>query len=262
MNQSDLKIVTWNVNSLKVRLPQLLDFLKEEAPDIVGIQELKCDNEAFPLLDIEAAGYQVSFNGQKTYNGVALLSKMAQTDVLKDIPDFEDIQKRVIAATINGIRIINLYVVNGQDVNSDKFEYKLKWLCALQAWLKVECSQHEKILVMGDFNIAPEDCDVHDPKLWKDKVLCTVNERDAFQQILKLGLSDSFRLSAQPQNTFSWWDYRNQGFERNDGVRIDHLLISTPLNAQFKSCQVMLKPRQNERPSDHAPVMLTLSQRL
>lgn len=256
---SVLKIVTWNVNSLKVRLSQLLDFLQAESPDIVGLQELKCEDSAFPLLEIEAAGYQVSFNGQKTYNGVALLSKSTQSDLTKQLPNFEDEQKRVIAATINGIRIINLYVVNGQEVGSEKFDYKLKWLAALEQWLSEEVTKYPNLLVMGDFNIAPDDNDVHDPIFWKDKVLCSKPERAAFQRLLALGLADSFRLIAQPRHTFSWWDYRNQGFERNEGMRIDHLLISQSLNARFNNCAVMLKPRHNERPSDHAPVMLTLS---
>lgn len=256
---SVLKIVTWNVNSLKVRLPHLLNFLREENPDIVGLQEIKCEDSAFPLLEIQAAGYQVNFNGQKTYNGVALLSKTIQTDLIKQIPNFVDEQKRVIAATINDIRIINLYVVNGQEIGSEKFDYKLKWLAALEQWLTKEVAKYPNILVMGDFNIAPDDNDVHDPMLWKDKILCSEPERAAFQRLLALGLDDSFRLIAQPRHTFSWWDYRNQGFERNEGLRIDHLLISRSLNARFNDCAVMLKPRQNERPSDHAPVMLTLS---
>lgn len=256
---SVLKIVTWNVNSLKVRLPHLLNFLREENPDIVGLQEIKCEDSAFPLLEIQAAGYQVNFNGQKTYNGVALLSKTIQTDLIKQIPNFVDEQKRVIAATINDIRIINLYVVNGQEIGSEKFDYKLKWLAALEQWLTKEVAKYPNILVMGDFNIAPDDNDVHDPMLWKDKILCSEPERAAFQRLLALGLDDSFRLIAQPRHTFSWWDYRNQGFERNEGLRIDHLLISRSLNARFNDCAVMLKPRHDERPSDHAPVMLTLS---
>lgn len=256
---SVLKIVTWNVNSLKVRLPHLLNFLREENPDIVGLQEIKCEDSAFPLLEIQAAGYQVNFNGQKTYNGVALLSKTIQTDLIKQIPNFVDEQKRVIAATINDIRIINLYIVNGQEIGSEKFDYKLKWLAALEQWLTKEVAKYPNILVMGDFNIAPDDNDVHDPMLWKDKILCSEPERAAFQRLLALGLDDSFRLIAQPRHTFSWWDYRNQGFERNEGLRIDHLLISRSLNARFNDCAVMLKPRHDERPSDHAPVMLTLS---
>lgn len=253
-----MKIVTWNVNSLKVRLPQLLDFLAQEMPDIVGLQELKCENGAFPIAQINAAGYEVSFNGQKTYNGVAILSKSIQTDVLNDIPDFADEQKRAIAATIDGVRIINLYVVNGQELGSDKFEYKLKWLEAVEQWLKVEIAHHPQIVIMGDFNIAPADCDTYDPVFWENKILCSDAERGAFNRILDLGLADSFRLKAQEAHSFSWWDYRNNGFERNEGLRIDHLLISSRLNARFADCKVMLEPRAHERPSDHAPVMLSL----
>ncbi|GAB2895496.1 exodeoxyribonuclease III [Uliginosibacterium flavum] len=251
-----MKIATWNVNSLKVRLPHLIDWLATEQPDALCLQELKCENKAFPLAEIEAAGYQAVFNGQKTYNGVAILSKLPAQDVQRDIPGFADEQKRIIAATIGDVRVISAYVVNGQAVGSEKYAYKLAWLEALTAWLKDELTQHPKLVLAGDYNIAPDDRDVHPD--WKDELLVSAPERAAFQALLDLGLSDAFRLLEQPEKTFSWWDYRMMAFRRNFGLRIDHLLVSAPLVAGVTRCWVDKTPRKLERPSDHAPVIVEL----
>lgn len=254
-----MKIVAWNVNSLKVRLPQLLDFLATRQPDVVCLQETKLEDHNFPKADIEAAGYQVSFSGQKTYNGVAILSKAPLSDIQTGIPDFADEQKRVLAATINGVRVVCVYIPNGQSVDSDKYQYKLKWLAALTGWLKEELAQHPKLALLGDYNIAPDDRDVHDPVAWKDQVLCTEAERDAFGKILSLGLKDSFRLFEQPEKTYSWWDYRMMGFRRNMGMRIDHILLTQTLAENCTASVVERDMRKLERPSDHAPVMATIN---
>jgi len=251
-----MKIATWNVNSLKVRLPHLLDWLASEQPDALCLQELKCEDKAFPLAEIEAAGYQAVFNGQKTYNGVAILSKLAAQNVQRDIPGFADEQKRIIAATIGDVRVISAYVVNGQAVGSEKYAYKLAWLEALTTWLKDEIARHPKLVLAGDYNIAPEDRDVHPD--WKDEILVSTAERAAFQALLDLGLTDAFRIFEQPEKIFSWWDYRMMAFRRNFGLRIDHLLVSTPLVPLAQRCWVDKAPRKLERPSDHAPVIVEL----
>jgi exodeoxyribonuclease III len=250
-----VKLATWNVNSLKVRLPHLLDWLAVHSPDCVCIQETKTEDDKFPREAIEAAGYAVAFIGQKTYNGVALVTKKPVTDVVASIPNFEDEQKRVIAATLDGVRVVCAYVPNGQSVESDKYQYKLKWLRAFAAWLDGELKQHPKLAVLGDYNIAPEDRDVHNPKKWAGQVLCSEPERDAFKRLLDLGLEDSFRRFEQPEKSFTWWDYRLNGFARNWGLRIDHILASKALAATCTSCVIDLEPRKLERPSDHAPVM-------
>ncbi len=254
-----MKIVAWNVNSLKVRLPQLLDFLATRNPDVVCLQETKLEDHNFPLAEIKAAGYQAVFSGQKTYNGVAILSKAPLSDVQIGIPDFADEQKRVIAATVDATRVVCVYIPNGQDVESDKYQYKLKWLSALTAWLKDELTRYPELALLGDYNIAPEDRDVHDPAAWKDRVLCSLPERDAFNRLLTLGLKDSFRLFEQPEKTFSWWDYRMMGFRRNAGLRIDHILLSEALTARCSASIIDRDMRKLERPSDHAPVIATLS---
>jgi len=251
-----MKIATWNVNSLKVRLPHLLDWLAAEQPDALCLQELKCEDKAFPLAEIEAAGYQAVVNGQKTYNGVAILSKLAAQDVQRDIPGFADEQKRIIAATIGDVRVISAYVVNGQAVGSEKYAYKLAWLEALTTWLKDEIARHPKLVLAGDYNIAPEDRDVHPD--WKDEILVSTAERAAFQALLDLGLTDAFRIFEQPEKIFSWWDYRMMAFRRNFGMRIDHLLVSAPLVPLAQRCWVDKAPRKLERPSDHAPVIVEL----
>lgn len=254
-----MKITTWNVNSLKVRLPQLLDWLRDNPVDVIGIQETKLTDDAFPAVEIEAAGWHWAHSGQKTYNGVALLSRHPLEAVSRDLPDFEDPQKRVIAATVKGVRVINVYVPNGQAVGSDKYEYKLRWLAALRDYLDGELGRHSRLAVTGDYNIAPTDDDVYDPAGWTGQVLCSPLERAAFRGLLDLGLKDSFRLYPQAPKSFSWWDYRQSGFERNEGLRIDHVLASDPLAAACRSCTIDAAPRKNDRPSDHTPVTADFS---
>ena len=249
-----MKIVSWNVNSLKVRLPQVLDWLATVQPDVLCLQETKQEDVNFPLAALNAAGYQCVFSGQKTYNGVAILSKFELQDPVYGIPNFADEQKRVLAATVNGVRIVDAYIPNGQSVDSDKYQYKLAWLKALTAWLAEELKTYPKLALLGDYNIAPEDRDVHDPAVWADQVLCSVPERAAFQALQALGLQDSFRLFEQPEKTYSWWDYRMNAFRRNRGMRIDHILLSAPLAARCKSSQIDKEARKVERPTDHAPV--------
>ncbi|MGH8541024.1 MAG: exodeoxyribonuclease III, partial [Stenotrophobium sp.] len=205
---TDFKIATWNVNSLRVRLPHLLDWLKAAQPDVVGLQELKCTDDLFPHAELEAAGYRAVSNGQKTYNGVALISRHELRDVSRDMPGFADEQKRVIAATVNGVRVVNVYVVNGQDLGTEKYAYKLRWLAALHDYLAAETAAHPRLALMGDFNIAPAPEDTHDPAIWEGKILCSEPEREAFRKLLALGLKDSFRLFPQPPQSFTWWDYR------------------------------------------------------
>lgn len=249
-----MKIAAWNVNSLKVRLPQLLDWLPVAQPDVVCLQETKLEDHKFPRAEIEAAGYQVVFSGQKTYNGVALLSRSAPSDIVVGNPRFADEQKRLIAATIDGVRVISAYVPNGQAVGSDKYAYKLAWLDALAGWIEDELRAHPQLVVAGDYNIAPEDRDVHDPAAWAGQILCSDAERAAFRRLLDLGLVDSFRCFAQPEKSFSWWDYRMRGFQRNLGLRIDHVLLSQPLAARCTAAGIEREVRKLERPSDHAPV--------
>jgi exodeoxyribonuclease-3 len=249
-----MRIVTWNVNSLRVRLPQLLDWLKNNPVDVIGLQETKLTDTEFPAAEIEAAGWQCVYSGQKTYNGVALLARKPLSDVSRDLPGFADEQKRVIAATVDGVRVVNVYVPNGQAVGSDKYSYKLRWLDALRGYLQAELARHPLLAVTGDYNIAPADEDVHDPAAWAGQVLCSAAERAAFKALLDLGLSDSFRLFPQPPGSFSWWDYRQAAFRRNLGLRIDHVLASAPLAQLCRSCSIDVAPRKNERPSDHTPV--------
>ena len=249
----------WNVNSLKVRLPHLLDWLTAAQPDVVCLQETKLEDKNFPQAEIEAAGYHVAFSGQKTYNGVALLSRAPLTEIVCGNPHYPDEQKRLITATVGGIRVICAYVPNGQEVGCDKYAYKLEWLAALQKWLAEEIAAHPQLVLAGDFNIAPEDRDVHNPKAWTGKILCSEPERKAFQNLLGLGLVDSFRLFAQPEKSYSWWDYRMLGFQRNLGLRIDHVLLSTPLAARCHAAAIEREIRKLERPSDHAPVTATLA---
>ncbi len=247
-----MKIVTWNVNSLKVRLGHVQDWLAQNQPDVLCLQETKTEDANFPLEEINQTGYQVVFSGQKTYNGVAILSKSPAAEVQYGIPGFADEQKRVLAATIAGIRIICVYIPNGESTDSDKYQYKLGWLQALHDWLKAEMQRHPKLALLGDYNIAPEDRDVHDPEAWAGKVLCSDPERQAFRNLLQLGLRDAFRLFEQPEKMYSWWDYRMMGFRRNHGMRIDHILISDAL--QCTACNIDKAPRKMERPSDHTPV--------
>lgn len=248
-----MKLATWNVNSLKVRLPHLLEWLAANPVDVVCLQETKQQDADFPRAELQAAGYHSAFSGQKTYNGVALLSRHPISDVQYGIPNFDDEQKRVIAATVNGVRVVCVYIPNGQEVGSDKFEYKLRWLAALKAWLKEELAKHPKFALLGDYNIAPEDRDVYDPVAWQGNVLVSEPERAAFQGLLQLGLRDAFRLFEQAEKSYSWWDYRMMAFRRNMGLRIDHILISPAL--QCTSCIIDKAPRKLERPSDHTLVV-------
>ena len=253
-----MKIATWNVNSLKVRLPQVLQWLQENPIDVLCLQETKTVDEKFPVAEIEAAGYGVVFTGQKTYNGVAILSRHSMTDVVKNNPLFEDEQQRIIAATIEGARIICAYIPNGQAVDSDKYQYKLRWLAALHKWLQVECHAYPELALLGDYNIAPEDRDVHDPLLWQGQILVSDLERAAFKGLQDLNLKDAFRLFEQADKLFSWWDYRQMAFRRNMGMRIDHILLSPPLAARCSACVIDKTPRKWEQPSDHTPVVATI----
>ncbi|MEJ1958899.1 MAG: exodeoxyribonuclease III [Nitrosomonadales bacterium] len=250
-----MRIATWNVNSLKVRLPHVLDWLTVNQPDVLCLQELKQEDKQFPVEALQQAGYQAVFSGQKTYNGVAILSKSALTDVQFGMPNFPDEQKRVIAATLDGIRIVCVYIPNGQSVDSDKYQYKISWLAALHEWLKDELIKYPKLALLGDFNIAPDDRDVYDPQAWAGNILVSEPERAAFRALEKLGLRDSFRLFEQPEKSYSWWDYRMMAFRRNMGLRIDHILLSEALVPGCTACMIDRAPRKLERPSDHAPVV-------
>jgi exodeoxyribonuclease-3 len=253
-----MKLATWNVNSLKVRLPQLLEWLAAQGPDVVCLQETKLEDKAFPRMELEAAGYQSAFAGQKTYNGVAILARRQPQDVVAGIPGFTDAQQRLIAATIDGTRVVCAYFPNGQSVGSDKYEYKLRWIGALTAWLREELERYPRLALLGDYNIAPEERDVHDPKAREGQVLFSAPERAAFRALLDLGLQDAFRLFEQPEKTYTWWDYRMLAFRRNAGLRIDHILLSAPLADACTGCGVDKVPRKAERPSDHAPVIAEL----
>jgi exodeoxyribonuclease-3 len=253
-----VKLATWNVNSLRVRLSHLLEWLKSCPVDVIGLQETKLVDSDFPHAEIEAAGYQSVFHGQKTYNGVAILSRTALTDVKVGIPGFKDDQCRVIAANAGDVRVVNVYVPNGQSVGSEKYQYKLAWLESLRAHLREELKAHPKLAIVGDFNIAPADEDVHDPQAWKGQVLCSEPEREEFRALLDAGFVDSFRLFEQAPRTFSWWDYRQGAFRRNLGLRIDHVLLSHEFSPDCVGCQVDPAPRKLERPSDHAPVIAEL----
>jgi exodeoxyribonuclease-3 len=253
-----MKIATWNVNSLKVRLPHLLQWLAENPVDVLCIQETKLTDDKFPLAEINAAGYQAVFTGQKTYNGVAILSRHPITDVVKNNPRFEDAQQRIIAATIEGVRFICAYVPNGQMVDSDKYGYKLSWLASLREWLEDEMRTHEELAILGDYNIAPEDRDVHDPVEWAGQIHCSDRERAALAALVELGLCDSFRLFEQPEKSYSWWDYRQLAFRRNRGLRIDHILLSPKLATRCTACAIDRNPRKWDQPSDHTPVVATI----
>jgi len=257
-----MKFASWNVNSLKVRLPHLLEWLARQVPQIVCLQEIKLEDAKFPVEEIRAAGYHCVWSGQKTYNGVAILSRDTLADVAAGMPAFPDEQKRIVAATVgegaDAIRVVCAYVPNGQAVGSEKYEYKLKWLAAFRRWLDEELKQNPRLAVLGDYNIAPADEDVYDPKLWEGQILCSSREREAFRELLALGLKDSFRLFTQREKSFTWWDYRMNGFKRNLGLRIDHILISSELALRCRASSIDIEPRRLERPSDHAPVMAEL----
>jgi exodeoxyribonuclease III len=254
-----MKIATWNVNSLSVRLPQVLAWLATESPDVLALQETKVVDEKFPRAEIEAAGYRAAFAGQRTYNGVAILSRADASRILVDIPGLDDPQRRVLAATFGDVRVLNLYVPNGESVESDKYRYKLDWLAKLTAWVQAELKAYPRLVVLGDFNIAPEARDVHDPKLWEGSVLYSEPERAAFRRLIETGLCDTFRLFEQADKSFSWWDYRMQALRRNRGLRIDHILASETLCRVCAACRIDKGPRLHERPSDHAPVVAQFS---
>ena len=254
-----MKIATWNVNSLKVRLPQVMEWLHKEQPDVLALQEIKMLDEFVPVAELNALGYQVIASGQRTYNGVAILSKQPAVSVIKDLPGLDDPQRRVLAATVGNLRVINLYIPNGQSLASEKYQYKMTWLEKLLFFLKMELQNHEKLVVVGDFNIAPAEIDVHDPKVWADSVLFSPAERATFAAMLDLGLVDCYRSTHPEAQEYSWWDYRLYAFKRNLGLRIDHILASNDLVKLCKDCQIDKTPRSWERPSDHAPVWAKFS---
>jgi exodeoxyribonuclease-3 len=259
-----MKLATWNVNSLAVRLPQLLDWLPVAQPDVVVLQETKLTDDKFPHAEIEAAGWQVAWFGQKTYNGVAVLVRgQAPVDVVRNIPGFADDMARVITATVSApggahLRVVGAYFPNGQAPDSDKFVYKMAWLTALRGFIENELKSHDQLVLMGDYNIAPTDADVYDPVGWKDQIHCTPQERDHFAGLVGLGLHDAFRLFEQPAKSWSWWDYRNLAFRKNQGLRIDHILVSEALRPLVRACVIDKPMRKNERPSDHAPVIVEI----
>jgi exodeoxyribonuclease-3 len=250
-----LKIASWNVNSLNVRLPQVLAWSADAAPDVLALQETKLMDDRFPVDELGAAGFNSVFSGQKTYNGVAILSRGRAADVVTDIPGLDDPQRRILAATVDGVRIVNLYVVNGSEVGSEKFAYKLHWLEKVTEWLSGEMEQHENLVVLGDFNIAPDDRDVYDPEGWREQVLCSTPEREALGRILDLGLVDTFRLFEQEERVWSWWDYRMNMFRRKLGLRIDLVLASDAMARRCTASYIDIEPRRQERPSDHAPAI-------
>ena len=258
-----MKIATWNINSLTVRLPQVLDWLAANPVDVLCLQELKLSDDKFPLQELAAAGYQSAVFGQKTYNGVAILSRTPARNIVKNIAGFTDEQSRVIAATVDmpagEIRVVNGYFVNGQSPGSEKFDYKMKWLESLREWLREELRAHPNLVLLGDFNITADDRDSYDPEGLRETIHHTSEERLHFQALVKLGLTDAFRMFDQPEKSFSWWDYREMAFRRNRGLRIDHILVSEPLKPLVRSCVIDKLPRKNERPSDHVPVVVELA---
>ena len=242
-----------------MRLPHLLDWLKAAQPDVVCLQETKTEDKNFPQREIEAAGYQAVFCGQKAYNGVAILARHALSDVQHGIPDFPDDPKRVIAASVGDLRILCLYAPNGEAPGTDKYAYKLRWYEALTSWLRKELPRRPRLAVLGDLNIAPEPRDVHNPKRWEGKIHFSEPEREAFRRVIDVGVADAFRLFEQPEKQFTWWDYRLQAFDRGWGLRIDHILLAPELVAECRSCTIDTEPRKRERPSDHAPVIAQLA---
>jgi len=253
-----MQLATWNINSLAVRLPQVLDWLTAHPVDVLALQELKLTDDKFPAQAFADIGYQAQWFGQKTYNGVALISKAPAQDVVKNIPGFADEQSRVLCATIDGVRVIGAYFPNGQSPESDKFVYKMRWLEALREWVRAELAAHPQLVLMGDYNITFDDLDVWDPEGLRETIHCTTEERNHLQALIALGLTDAVRQFPQPPKTYSWWDYRDLAFRRNRGMRIDHILVSEAVKARATACAVDKAPRKNERPSDHAPVVLTL----
>jgi exodeoxyribonuclease-3 len=250
-----LKVASWNVNSLNVRLPHVMAWCDVASPDILALQETKLTDDRFPVDELRGAGYHTVFSGQKTYNGVAILSREPASDIVTDIDGLDDPQRRILAATFGDVRIIDLYVVNGAEVGSEKYAYKMHWLEKVTDWIAAEMQRFDKLVVLGDFNIAPDDRDVHDPVAWEGKILCSLAEREALQAMLDLGLSDTFRQFEQEEKTWSWWDYRMAAFRRNMGLRIDLILASKALSKDCSAAYIDKEPRRQERPSDHTPVI-------
>lgn len=253
-----MRIASWNVNSLNVRLPHVLQWCASARPDVLALQETKLEDAKFPLAALREAGYEAAFSGQKTYNGVAILARAPIVDVVHGIDGFDDPQRRILSATVAGVRVVNLYVVNGQAVGSEKYAYKLDWLARVTAHLAEEIERHPRMVVLGDFNIAPDDRDVHDPAAWHEQILCSTPEREALQRMLALGLHDSFRLFNQDGGHYSWWDYRQAAFRRNLGLRIDLVLVSEALRSPCRAATIEREPRTWERASDHTPVTLEI----
>lgn len=253
-----MRLATWNVNSLRIRLPHLLDWLARVQPDVACLQETKTEDAGFPAAELRAAGYEAVFCGQRSYNGVAILARTPPLDVQHGIPGFADDPKRVIAATVGNVRVVCIYAPNGQSPESEKYAYKLKWFDALAEWLSEELARRPRLAVLGDFNVAPEDRDVHNPKRWEGKIHVTEPERAAFRRLLEIGFADAFRLFGQPEKEFSWWDYRLMAFQRGWGLRIDEILLAPELARECIACTIDKAPRSLERPSDHAPVIAEL----
>jgi len=253
-----MKLATWNINSLSVRLPQVLDWLRTNPVDVLALQELKLTDDKFPAAALQEAGYHAECFGQKTYNGVALLSRAPIAQVVRNIPGFDDDMARVISGEVGGVRVIGAYFPNGQAPGTDKFEYKMHWLKGLRDWLRLELAKHPRLVLMGDYNITFDDADVWDPVGLKDTIHCTEEERYHLRALIALGLVDAYRLFPHPPKSYSWWDYRDMAFRRNRGMRIDHILVSSALKGQVRACEIDRAPRKNERPSDHAPVVLEL----
>lgn len=247
-------VATWNVNSLRVRLPQVVQWIEANNPSVLALQETKITDEHFPVAELESLGYSVIYTGQPTYNGMAIISRREPERIVTALPQWDDPQRRFLAATIDKVHVVNVYVPNGASVDSEKYHYKLVWLKHLQQYLEEALKVHEQLVVLGDFNIAPEDIDVYDPSAWAGKVLCSEAEREAFQALLALGLTDNFRLFKQPEGTYSWWDYRTFAFRHNRGLRIDLILSNSEFAKRCESCRVDTVPRRGERPSDHTPV--------
>jgi len=253
-----MKLATWNINSLSVRLPQVLDWLQTNPVDVLALQELKLTDDKFPAAALQEAGYHAECFGQKTYNGVALLSRAPIAQVVRNIPGFDDDMARVISGEVGGVRVVGAYFPNGQAPGTDKFEYKMHWLKGLRDWLRLELEKHPRLVLMGDYNITFDDADVWDPVGLKDTIHCTEEERYQLRALIALGLVDAYRLFPHPPKSYSWWDYRDMAFRRNRGMRIDHILVSSALKDKVRACEIDRTPRKNERPSDHAPVVLEL----
>jgi exodeoxyribonuclease-3 len=254
-----VKIATWNVNSLNVRLPHVIAWCEYAEPDVLALQEIKMTDDKFPADELREIGYEAAWSGQKTYNGVAVLARTELTDPVTDVPGLDDPQRRILAVTVDDVRVINLYVVNGKEVGSDKYDYKLEWLQHVTSYIESQLAEFENVVVLGDFNIAPEDRDIHDPEAWHEKILCSTPEREALQKILGLGLTDTFRMFDQAERSFSWWDYRAAGFRRDLGLRIDLVLASKAMAERCTAASIDKEPRRQERPSDHTPAIAEFS---